>query len=319
MKIKTRYERRAELIQRGCAVGIIQHGYNSTQNAMWGLLRSLDDKVAKGGDKELQEVAEAIRETYTTLHTYLGLFDPLNDRLYHRAIEIGGSSIIYYLHAAFNGRAESISQKIVGTTRFLNQKLETYPASILPVFVILVDMAMEFEDGPITLDADDTGFLLPCSFADIRAVDELVAAKSALIAAGHNLTAIKKGTAQWVAKVWYKRSIGKKAALSSAPELMPPKKDSDLQVEAQQIVEAAMAYGYTHIACADDFAMMLRPEDLQNAKIDHKWGRIKATYRKLDPNTKALRAYIVETLKLGWEYYDGQSENLKEIAEAQNG
>jgi signal transduction histidine kinase len=129
-----------ELTQIGMAVNVINHEFTNSIRSIRGGLRRL---------KSWSDANEALRDVYTELRTnfdhidgFLGLFTPLQRRLYRQEIDFTGSDIAKFLKDLFGRRLERHEVEFFVTPSFLEMALHGYPSSFYPVFVNLVDNAI---------------------------------------------------------------------------------------------------------------------------------------------------------------------------------
>jgi signal transduction histidine kinase len=162
--VKEQLDLFSDLAQVGTALGIVQHEFGAT-------IRSVRKNIQRLGewaelDEELQEVYSDIRASFDHLDGYLNLFAPLNRRLQRHRIPISGEEIRRYLQDVFGDRLERHDIRMTGTRDFDRKVVEGYASTYYPCFVNLIDNAIYWivnsgvTDRLITLDADDSGFLV---------------------------------------------------------------------------------------------------------------------------------------------------------------
>ena len=129
----------AQLAQLGMAIEIINHEFSATIRSVRNGLRRL--KAWADANEELGKLYQSIRTSFDHLDGYLTLFTPLQRRLYRKAVEIRGSEILDFLEELFRARLARHEITLSATKAFVNGKVVSFPSSIYPVFVNLVDNA----------------------------------------------------------------------------------------------------------------------------------------------------------------------------------
>jgi len=153
----------AEMVQLGLAVAVINHEFEA---AIKGVRRSLRElRPWASSNDELSTLYQEIRNNFDHLDGHLNLFTPLQRRLYRKAIPIKGADINHYLHTLFEVRMKRHRVELKATDVFLQSEITTFPSTIYPVFVNIIDNAMFWlkdivDDKWIALDADQEGFLI---------------------------------------------------------------------------------------------------------------------------------------------------------------
>jgi signal transduction histidine kinase len=153
----------ADMVQLGLAVAVINHEFEA---AIKGVRRSLRElRPWANSNTELSGVYQEIRNNFDHLDGHLNLFTPLQKRLYRKAIPVKGVDISHYLRTLFEVRMKRHGVEMIETPAFLDAVITTYPSTIYPVFVNVIDNALFWlqdiaTQKRITLDADGTGFLI---------------------------------------------------------------------------------------------------------------------------------------------------------------
>jgi len=163
LALRERSEADLELTQLGMAINVIGHEFGASIKSIRDNLRRL--KSWADANKELRELYRNIRTNFDHLDSYLGLFTPLQRRLYRQSVEISGSDIEKFLHDLFEGRLERHRIKLEATVAFRRRKVSGYPSTFYPVFVNLVDNALFWlrdasEPRVVLLDAKDEALLI---------------------------------------------------------------------------------------------------------------------------------------------------------------
>lgn len=151
--LEERLEKYTELAQLGTAIGIIQHEFKASVNGIRQGLQRLT--TATSSNEDLSEVCRNLRSNFEHLDTYLGMFTPLNRRLYRRPLTVSGKSIREYLLQVFSERFARHQIEWESTSAFEGHSVIAYPASFLPSFINVVDNAVYW------LSRDSTGTKLP--------------------------------------------------------------------------------------------------------------------------------------------------------------
>ena len=176
---KNQIDQYAELAQIGTAVGIVQHEFSSTVKMMHGNIKQLRGWAAT--NPQLGEIYQNIRTNFEHFDEYMNVFKPFDRRLQRQKIDIPGQEIHYYLKRLFEDRITRHNITIKATRKFDNAIIHTYPSTIYPCFVNIVDNAIywitkDAEGSPILsdkkreiqLDADADGLLVSNSGPGIK-------------------------------------------------------------------------------------------------------------------------------------------------------
>jgi len=176
---KNQVDQYAELAQLGTAIGIVQHEFSSTVKLMHDHIKQLRAWAAT--NPQLDEIYRNIRYNFEHLDEYMNVFRPFNRRLHRHKIDIPGQEIRYYLQRLFEDRLTRHNITIKATRNFDNVTIHTYPSTIYPCFVNIVDNAIywitkDAEGRPrvsggkkeIQLDADADGLLVSNSGPGIK-------------------------------------------------------------------------------------------------------------------------------------------------------
>ncbi len=126
-----------ELVQLGLAVAVINHEFETAIEMIRRQLRELHS-WARVNDN-LFPIYQKIRTNFDHLDAHLSLFTPLQRRLYRKRIDIQGGEITHYIHALFSMRFEKHHIRFEATQEFLDSIVHSYPSTIYPVFVNLID------------------------------------------------------------------------------------------------------------------------------------------------------------------------------------
>ena len=162
-ELREQSETDAEMVQLGLAVAVINHEFEA---AIKGVRRSLRElRPWASSNNELAELYQDIRTNFDHLDGHLNLFTPLQRRLYRKAITVKGSDIYHYLRTLFDVRLDRHSVEMTATQKFLDTELQTFPSTLYPVFVNIVDNALYWLDDQkssryIKLDANESAFFI---------------------------------------------------------------------------------------------------------------------------------------------------------------
>ena len=126
-----------ELVQLGLAIAVINHEFEAAIKMIRRQLRELRSWARANDD--LLPIYQAIRANFDHLDAHLNLFTPLQRRLYRKRIDIWGKEIVHYVRALFSVRLERHHIRLEATQEFLDSIVQSYPSTIYPVFVNLID------------------------------------------------------------------------------------------------------------------------------------------------------------------------------------
>jgi signal transduction histidine kinase len=126
-----------ELVQLGLAVAVINHEFVAAIKMIRSQLHELRSWARANDD--LAPIYQEIRTNFDHLDAHLNLFTPLQRRLYRNRIDIQGKEIVHYVRALFSVRFDRHNIHFEATQAFLDSKLRSFPSTIYPVFVNLID------------------------------------------------------------------------------------------------------------------------------------------------------------------------------------
>ncbi|MCL4427579.1 MAG: ATP-binding protein [Deltaproteobacteria bacterium] len=172
----------SDLAQMGMAVHVINHEFDASIRTVRENLRRL--KAWADVNDGLQNVYSGIKNSFDHLDSYLSLFTPLNRRLQRKSAEIKGHEIEEFIYKLFGERFRRHNIDIKSSVAFRQSVVNTFPSSIYPVFVNIIDNATYwlkgFAEGKglIYFDADGYGFTVsnngpPIPERDTEAVFEM--------------------------------------------------------------------------------------------------------------------------------------------------
>ena len=129
-----------QLAHIGMAVEIINHEFGLSVRTLRNNLRRL--KAWADANPELDVLYTAIRTSFDHLDGYLKMFTPLQRRLYRKRIDIRGKAIATFLRDLFQARLKRHDILLRSTPAFADMCIRSYPSSIYPVFINLIDNAI---------------------------------------------------------------------------------------------------------------------------------------------------------------------------------
>lgn len=175
-ELKDQLESYFEFAQVGMSLGIVQHEFSATIRHVRESVKQLKPWADK--NSALNPLYQNIRHNFEHLDGFLNLFTPLNRRLYRKQKEMVGYEIFQYIQNIFRERLVRHHIELIHTQQFDAKKIITYPSTILPVFVNLVDNAIYWINSDkdcehyIKLDAGEDGFLVSNGGPGIENKDE---------------------------------------------------------------------------------------------------------------------------------------------------
>lgn len=125
--------------QVGMALGIVQHEFN-------GIVRKIKKDIGglqpwAAGTPELRDLYKGLRNGFIHLEEYLRLFAPLDRRMHRTHVDLSGEEIRGYLLNIFKDRFDRHGIRLDATDEFRSYTIKTFPSTLLPVFINLVDNA----------------------------------------------------------------------------------------------------------------------------------------------------------------------------------
>jgi len=134
-----------QLVQLGMAIEIISHEFGAAIRTVRIGLRDL--KEWANVNSELMPLFQNIRNGFDHLDGYLSLFTPLQRRLYRKEVTIHGWEIFRFLTNLFGQRLSRHHVELIQTDSFAKSRLKSYPSSVYPVFVNLIDNSIYWLSG----------------------------------------------------------------------------------------------------------------------------------------------------------------------------
>ncbi len=130
----------AELVQLGLAVAVINHEFEAAIKGIRRKLRELGSWARANDD--LVPLYQDIRTNFDHLDAHLNLFTPLQRRLQRKRTLIKGSEINHYVRTLFSVRFKRHDIELNVTQNFLDSEVPSFPSTIYPVFVNIIDNAV---------------------------------------------------------------------------------------------------------------------------------------------------------------------------------
>jgi signal transduction histidine kinase len=136
-ELRERRDTDLELAQIGLALNTVSHEFNKTvANIREGIGR-LGAWAAE--NPELGELHRGLQISFNHLDEYLTLFTQLDRRTHSSKVRITGKQIFEFLERLFSQRLEQHRIRLRASKQFMQRALNSYPSSIYPAFVNLVD------------------------------------------------------------------------------------------------------------------------------------------------------------------------------------
>jgi signal transduction histidine kinase len=141
----------------------LSHEFDKTVGLLRDGLRRL--KAWANANPDLADLYQDLRNSFDHLDEYLTLFTPLDRRAHRTKIEILGKQIFEFLQKLFGERFRRHKITFAATKEFDAASVTSYPSSIYPAFVNLVDNSIFWlqrnkAKRTITLDADAGDFFV---------------------------------------------------------------------------------------------------------------------------------------------------------------
>ena len=162
-ELRRRRDADLELAQIGLALSTVSHEFDKTVGLLRDGMRRL--KAWANANPDLADLYRDLRDSFDHLDEYLTLFTPLDRRVHRTKVEISGKQIYEFLERLFGERFARHKITFAATKGFNTASVTSYPSSIYPAFVNLVDNAifwLERNRGKrtITLDVEAGDFLV---------------------------------------------------------------------------------------------------------------------------------------------------------------
>ena len=165
-----------ELAQTGMALNTISHEFDKTVGALRNGLRKL--KAWADMNPELNDLYQDLRISFDHLDEYLTMFTPLDRRLHRKKIRITGKQIHDFVSKLFQSRLNRHRVTLSVTNKFLKSSMLSFPSSLYPPFINLVDNSIFWLQSnhdrlrEITLDAEGCELLVRDNGPGVSARDQ---------------------------------------------------------------------------------------------------------------------------------------------------
>jgi signal transduction histidine kinase len=136
-ELRERRDADLELAQIGLALNTVNHEFDKTVGNIREAVQRLGAWAAE--NPELQELHRDLQANFSHLDEYLTLFTQLDRRAHSTKVRITGKEIQEFLERLFSQRLERHGISLSASKQFTQRALNSYPSSIYPVFVNLVD------------------------------------------------------------------------------------------------------------------------------------------------------------------------------------
>jgi signal transduction histidine kinase len=136
-ELRERRDADLELAQIGLALNTVSHEFEKTVGNIREGIQRLGAWAAE--NPELQELHRELRMSFGHLDEYLTLFTQLDRRTHSAKVRITGKQIFEFLGRLFSQRLERHRIRLTASKQFAQRALNSYPSSIYPAFVNLVD------------------------------------------------------------------------------------------------------------------------------------------------------------------------------------
>lgn len=175
-KVKESLNQYFDFAQLGMSIGIVQHEFGSTARNVRESIKSLKPWAEK--NPSFDKLYKNIRNSFSHLDNYLGMFTPLNRRLYRTKVSLSGREIENYLRDIFEERMLRSKIELKVSDDFRAKITEVYPSTFLPVFINVVDNAIHWLNSKdkndrkyISLDVNGEDYTIFNNGPAIAAVD----------------------------------------------------------------------------------------------------------------------------------------------------
>jgi signal transduction histidine kinase len=206
-----------ELAQLGLFSQIISHEFVASMTAVRHLIARLAD-YAKD-QPNLKRLYEDIHASFGTLDGYLGLFAPLQRRLYGPRTTVQGRRIFPNTKRVFEDRLAKAEATLDATPEFREFASPMYPSTLFPVLVNLIDNALYWlERSPkprrIVLSAQGRAILVSNNGPSISERD-----KAVIFEPGFSRKPGGRGLGLWISQQVLSRDGYRLALVAPQPEM----------------------------------------------------------------------------------------------------
>jgi signal transduction histidine kinase len=136
-ELRERRDADLELAQIGLALNTVNHEFDKTIGNIREGVERLGAWAAE--NPELRELHHELQLSFGHLDEYLSLFTQLDRRTHSSKVRITGKQISEFVKRLFSRRLERHRISLTASKQFAQRALNSYPSSIYPAFVNLVD------------------------------------------------------------------------------------------------------------------------------------------------------------------------------------
>ena len=163
-----------EMVQLGIAIAIIEHEFTVATKEIQKGLHDLNVIVKQ---TSVRAVLIRIQSNFEYLDGLLKLFTPLQRRIYRKKLNVSGADLKEYAKNVFSARFLRHNVFLESSPAFDNFKIKTYPSTIFPVIINLIDNAIYWlstwsTNRKILLDAMDDHIIVANNGPKIELRDE---------------------------------------------------------------------------------------------------------------------------------------------------
>ncbi|TAJ40109.1 MAG: hypothetical protein EPO55_10225 [Reyranella sp.] len=139
-ELRERRDADLELAQIGLALNTVSHEFDKTVgNIRVGIQRL---GAWAGENPELRDLHRDLQMSFGHLDEYLSLFTQLDSRTHSSKVRITGQQIFDFLERLFSLRLARYRIRLTASRQFAQRAMNSYPSSVYPAFVNLVDNAI---------------------------------------------------------------------------------------------------------------------------------------------------------------------------------
>lgn len=162
-ELRDRRDADLELAQIGLALNTVSHEFEKTVGNIRQGMERLGAWAAE--NPELRELHRELQFSFGNLDEYLTLFTQLDRRTHSSKVRITGKQIFEFIERLFSQRTARHGIRLTASKQFSRYELKSYPSSIYPAFVNLVDNSIYWlqrnrGEREISLETDDLDLLV---------------------------------------------------------------------------------------------------------------------------------------------------------------
>jgi signal transduction histidine kinase len=152
-----------ELAQIGLALNTISHEFSKTVASIRSGIERLGAWAAE--NPQLHDLHRQIQLSFGHLDEYLTLFTQLDRRTHGAKVRISGKDVFDFVKRLYSQRLARHQIQLTASKSFLQRALNSYPSSVFPAFVNLIDNSIYWlqrnrGSREIRLDSDGLAFLI---------------------------------------------------------------------------------------------------------------------------------------------------------------